>query len=220
MASASEKAIRDAVIARCREHWPEARIIHELAIGGCRADIAVVTEQHVFSFEIKSERDTLERLERQFKFFDASTHGCIVVTHECWFEKFAYANGISGLRPSPELKEYDIRATALWVFPEPAEGSWQTNVYRWRKPGRDFNFDQFRQPRAANLLGILLKEELVNEARRHRVPIKTKWSVTPIINAMAYHMTGREVAEAVCRQLRMRRFAEADEPIYPERTAA
>ncbi len=220
MASASEKVIRDAVIARCREHWPDARIIHELAIGGCRADIAVVTPEHLFAFEIKSERDTLERLDRQFKFFDASTHGCIVVTHECWFEKFTYNNGGKGVRPGPELKEYDIRATGLWVFPEPDAGDWQTERYRWRKPGRDFSFDQLRQPRAANLLGILLKEELVIEARRHGVPIKTKWPVTPIINAMAYHMTGRAVAEAVCRQLRIRRFAKADDPIYPAEIAA
>lgn len=48
MASVSEKLIRDAVTARCREHWPDGRIIHELAIGGCRADLAVVTKSHVF----------------------------------------------------------------------------------------------------------------------------------------------------------------------------
>jgi hypothetical protein len=214
MGSASERAIRDAVILRCRQHWPDGRIIHELAIGGCRADIAVVTPDHVFTFEIKSERDTLDRLETQFRFFESCSHGCILVPHERWFERFTYNNGSPGIRPGPVLEGYDHRATALWMFPEPLAGDWQTERYRWRKPGRDFSFDTIRQPRAANLLGILLKEELMTEARRHDITIKTKWPVTPIINAMAYDMTGREVAEAVCRQLRARRFAEADEPIH------
>ncbi|MCS4089755.1 hypothetical protein [Rhizobium sp. BK176] len=214
MASASEKAIREAVIARCREHWPEGRIIHELAIGGCRADLAVVTKAHVFAFEIKSERDTLTRLESQFRFFDACTHGCIVVAHEKWFEEFTYNNGSRGVRPGELLKEYDHRSLGLWAYPEPAPGYWQTERHRWRKPGREYHFDELKQPRAASLLGILLREELTIEARRHGIPFKSRWPVTPIISAMAYGMTGRQVAEAVCRQLRARTFAAADDPIF------
>lgn len=214
MASASEKAIRDAVVDRCRQHWPDGRIIHELAIGGCRADLAVVTKNHVFAFEIKSERDTLTRLDSQFRFFDGCTHGCIVVAHEKWFERFTYNNGSEGFRPCELLKEYDHKSLGLWAYPEPPTGYWQTERYRWRKPGRDYGFDEVRQPRAANLLGILLREELVIEARRHSVAFKSRWPVTPIISAMAYHMTGQQVAEAVCRQLRARRFAAADDPVY------
>lgn len=214
MASVSEKLIRDAVIARCREHWPDGRIIHELAIGGCRADLAIVTKSHVFAFEIKSERDTLTRLDGQFRFFDGATHGCIVVAHEKWFEHFNYNNGMQGLRPGELLKDYDHKALGLWLFPEPPSGYWQTERHRWRKPGRDYSFDEFRQPRAASLLGILLREELVVEAKRHSVAFKSRWPVTPIISAMAYRMTGQQVAEAVCRQLRARTFAAADEPIF------
>jgi hypothetical protein len=214
MASASEKAIRDAVIARCREHWPEGRIIHELVIGGCRADLAVVTKTHVFAFEIKSERDTLIRLESQFSFFDRCTHGCIVVAHQKWFEEFSYNSGSRGVRPRELLKEYDHRSLGLWAYPEPEPGYWQSERHRWRKPGRDYHFDEFKQPRAASLLGILLREELTIEARRHGIRFKSRWPVTPIISAMAYGMTGREVAEAVCRQLRTRTFAAADDPIF------
>jgi hypothetical protein len=214
MASVSEKVIRNAVVERCREHWPDGRIIHELMIGGCRADLAVVTKSHVFTFEIKSERDTLTRLESQFRFFDGSTHGCFVVAHEKWFERFDYNNGIQGIRPGELLKEYDHKSLGLWAFPEPSPGYWQTDRHRWRKPGRDYRFDEFRQPRAADLLGILLREELVIEARRHGIPFKSRWPVTPIISAMAYGMNGRQVSEAVCRQLRERRFAAADDPIY------
>ncbi|MBY3151048.1 hypothetical protein HFO56_01310 [Rhizobium laguerreae] len=214
MASASEKVIREAVVARCREHWPEGRIIHELAIGGCRADLAVVTKTHVFAFEIKSDRDTLSRLASQFNVFHGCTHGCFVVAHERWFEQFTYNNGSPGFRPGELLNEYDHRALGLWAFPESPHGDWQTERYRWRKPGRDYRFDQYSQPRAASLLGILLREELVLEARRHGVPFKSRWPVTPIISAMAYGMTGREVSEAVCRQLRARTFAAADAPIF------
>lgn len=213
MASSSERAIREAVVERCRTHWPDGRIIHELAIGGCRADLAVVTKTHIFAFEIKSERDTLERLPNQFRFFEGSTHGCFIVAHERWFDRFSYANGNAGFRPGSTLREYDHRSLGIWAYPEPMGDGWQYGLYKWRKPGRDFSFDEMRQPRAASLLGILLREELLIEARRHSVPYKSRWSVTPIISSMAYHMSGKEVAEAVCRQLRARRFAMADAEI-------
>lgn len=219
MASQAERDIRDAVVAKCRQHWPEARIIHELAVGGCRADLAIVTRSHLFAFEIKSERDTLERLENQVHCFREGTHGCIVVAHERWFERFSYANGISGIKPGVELDRYDHRLLGLWCYPEPDPGTWLTDRYRWRAPDKARGFDAIKQPRASYLLGVLLREELVLEARRHGVEFKSRWPVTPIISAMAYHMTGKQVAEAVCRQLRMRRFAEADAPILEEKAA-
>ena len=216
MASAAEREMRQAVVARCREYWPDGRVIHELAIGGCRADLAVVTRSHLFAFEIKSSRDKLDRLENQFRFFDRATHGCFVVADARWFETFSYDKGGEGFRPCEELRDYSWKSLGLWCYPEPEKGDWRTDMYRWRKPGQDFRFDERRQPRAGDLLGILLKEELMLEARRHGVDIRSRWSVLPIISAMAFEMTGKQVAEAVCRQLRMRRFARADPPVTPD----
>lgn len=215
MASASEIEIREAVVARCRKLWPEGRIIHELAIGGCRVDVAVVTREHVFSFEIKSEKDTLSRLANQVARFQAATHGCFVVAHEKWFERFDYDNGVPGFRPGSELGGQRHRLLGLWCYPEEAPFGPLAEKYRWKLPGR-YGFYAQAQPKSSYLLGILLRGELLSEARRHDVPIKSKWPVTPIIHSMAYHMSGAEIARATCRQLRMRSFAKADPPVLSE----
>jgi hypothetical protein len=67
--SVAEERIRTKAEAALREAWPAARIIHELVVaqGGCRIDLAAVTEDRIIAVEIKSERDVLTRLERQLR---------------------------------------------------------------------------------------------------------------------------------------------------------
>ena len=67
--SVAEERIRAKVEAGFRSAYPDARIIHELVIGACRADVVAVTPDKLVLAEIKSERDSLERLDRQTKNF-------------------------------------------------------------------------------------------------------------------------------------------------------
>src|SRR5690606_41993771 len=82
--SSAEVEIRDAVVTRMRELWPDARIIHEMNVehGSSRADVVAVQPDRLWICEIKSERDKLDRLAGQIKDFAPCCHGMIIAAHE------------------------------------------------------------------------------------------------------------------------------------------
>lgn len=207
--SASERAIRDAVASHIRRELPKARIIHELVCGGSRADLAAVDHQRVLLFEVKSEKDVLARLPTQMRDFVGVGHGVVLVAHERWFDRTPYNNG------APRLAwehESDWRCN-VWAYPEATAD--EHRRYQWRLPTFSMT-----QPRAALLLGLLWKSELLEEAARHRIAVTSRSRCPDIIDLMAWLMTGREIAQAVCRQLRARSFPEADAPIFEQAEAA
>lgn len=207
--SASERAIRDAVATFLRRELPQARIIHELVCGGSRADLAAVERERVLLFEVKSEKDVLARLPTQLRDFTGCAHGTVLIAHEKWFDKTPYNNG--NLRLAwPHRSEWRCD---VWVYPETTPDPYRS--YQWRLPR-----PSLAQPHAAALLGLLWKDELLAEAARHRIAITARSRVPDIVELMAWHMTGREIAQAVCRQLRTRPFPEADAPISEQAEAA
>lgn len=211
--SAAEREIRDYAAARLRQMMPEARIIHELVVGGCRADLAAVQPDRVTLVEIKSEKDTLKRLPEQVRQFERAAHGVIVIAHERWFNTTPYNNGNGRFVPGTDLQA-GSGINAVWAYPEladrPSYGTWSLQRFWSAQP----------EPHAARLLELCWKDELLAECKRHRIAATSRTNMTTMIRDMALLMTGREIAQAVCRQLRMRRFPEADEPIYEERSAA
>lgn len=213
MASQAERDIRDAVAEHIRGTMPAARIIHELVVGGCRADLAAVEPERVTLFEIKSSRDTLSRLDRQVRSFRAAAHRVVVVADERWFEAFEYRSGAPGFRATEALKE-GCSTAELWCFPQGRIGA---EMYRWAFP---YWRDNRPEPHAAKLLGLLWKAELLTEANRHRVAAGSRRTCPALIRDMAWLMTGKEIAQAVCRQLRQRHFPEADAPIFGLASAA
>lgn len=200
--SASERAIRDAVCAHLRSELPKARIIHELVAGWCRADLAVVEPQRLLLIEIKSEKDVLDRLDTQMRTFEKSSHGAILVAHERWFDREPYSNGAP--RIAWAHKNSGWVGCGIWAYPAPVIG----HGYRWRLPNVSL-----RQPRAYDFLSLLWRDELIAEAARHRIAVPRRARVSDIVDLMSWMMTGREIAQAVCRQLRARAFPEADAPI-------
>ncbi len=62
-----------------RRHEP-VRVFEELVIGKSRADAIVVTRDSLLGFEIKSDRDSLSRLEKQVHNYDRFCDYCYVVT--------------------------------------------------------------------------------------------------------------------------------------------
>lgn len=207
--SASERAIRDAVAAFLRRELPRARIIHELVCGGSRADLAAVERERVLLFEVKSEKDVLARLPRQLRDFTACAHGTVLIAHEKWFDKTPYDNGRERLA-WPHRADWRCD---VWVYPETTPDPFR--LHQWRLPRLSL-----AQPHAAALLGLLWKDELLAEAARHRIAVTARSRMPDIVELMAWHMTGREIARAVCRQLRTRPFPEADAPILETAEAA
>jgi len=210
--SASERAIRDAVASRLGQMLPEARIIHELVVGGCRADLAAVTEERVTLVETKSERDTLKRLPEQVRQFERAAHEVIVVAHERWFDTSPYRNGSPRFVPCEDLAAVSGQY-GLWAYPEitdrPVYGSWSLHRFPSTRP----------EPHAARLLEMCWRAELLEECHRHRIAVGSRATRPVLIRDMAWLLSGKEIARAVCRQLRKREFPEAG-PVMLERVAA
>lgn len=207
MASAAEREIRDTLVAWLHRELPEARIIHELKCGGRRADLAAVEREQIWLFEIKSERDTLDRLGEQVKAFLSAAHYTIVVAHERWFDCTPYGNGMPRLAwPHDTGGRHET-----WCYPDPDAAKSPYGLYRWRLPTRTL-----RQPRAWNLLELLWRTELQCECERHGIPVRSRDALPRLMERMAWRMTGEQIARAVCRQLRARSFPEADPPVLQE----
>ncbi|RWB67575.1 hypothetical protein [Mesorhizobium sp.] len=207
--SSAEVEIRDAVVARFRQLWPDARIIHEMNVegGAARADIAAVQPERLWICEIKSERDTLSRLPQQLRFFGPSCHALIVAAHAKW----TLSPGMSGphgkhggrSRLPSKLDEatkglgylYD-----LWEYPEPVS-------MRWRQP-----YTQ-QVPWYRRMLELLWADEVRAVAAEHRISCMPRTPAYKLAPDIARMLTGREIEHAVCTHLRARTFAEADPPI-------
>lgn len=201
--SCAEEAIRSELDARLHRMMPDARIIHELVVGGCRADVAAVEPCRISLFEIKSERDTLERLAEQVRSFLPASHWCCVVAARKWFDETPYKTGHPRLAWPLGGMGYDI-----WCHPEPVEDF--PADYRWRIPPRLHL--AARRPNTMSMLEILWRDELAAEAAKHRISYRSRASKTALMSEMFDLMTGREITAAVCRRLRMRSFPRADAP--------
>jgi hypothetical protein len=200
--------MRDVVAAHLRAAIPNVRIVHELVCGSCRADIAAVSIDRIVLVELKSERDVLKRAEKQMDTFGRLAHGAVLVLDQKFFDRTPYNNGAARC-VAPDGWERSVDGE-VWHYPQPSPSAdyGSGSLYRWQLPR-----PSLRQPRAFDFLGLLWRAELVDEAVRHRIDAHRKMDMVTIAAAMAWHMTGREIAEAVCRQLRLRSFPEADEPI-------
>jgi hypothetical protein len=210
--SAAEREIRDAVAAFIRCNMPDARVVHELVVGQCRADLAAVESERLTLFEIKSSKDKLTRLERQHRMFTRAAHETIVVADRKWFEEFTYERSEArGYRAGPGLECVSI--LNLWRFPQPEPGEFAYHD-RWRLPRVTME-----QPHAQRMLDLLWADELRAECLRHNISASSRTNRFTMMTDMAWLLTGKEIARAVCRQLRGRAFPEADAPII-ERAAA
>lgn len=69
--SDEELAMRRAIATWGRPRWPDARLVHELVVGASRIDMAFVGPEYLVGIEIKSSRDTLDRLHDQHRVFSA-----------------------------------------------------------------------------------------------------------------------------------------------------
>lgn len=193
---------------------PDARIIHEMVVGGCRADLAAVSPERVVLVEIKSEKDTLRRLPMQLKAFRRAAHEVIVVAHEKWFDRTPYNTGQPRCVPGAEIADIVNAQCDVWMYPEPPAPTHIVNG-GWH---RSRSWSPQLEPRASELLLLLWRAELLAEADRHRVCTSRGATVMHIVREMSWHMTGREIAQAVCRQLRRRPFPEADPAILTSLT--
>lgn len=208
--SAHEQEIRDAVVIRLRELFPSARIVHELNVAGQgsnRIDVAAIDINGIAGVEIKSKADTLKRLADQMKAFRKCCHRVIVAAHE---KHLVVPEGYRTKRtlaaPEWSANPWSQLAT-VWSWPQVPHEPWELD-----KKALD---PKARQPHAYRLLEMLWADELRYEANHHGIAAGPSQARDVMIRAMAWEMTGQEIAQAVCRQLRAREFAEADAILSP-----
>jgi len=193
MASEAERHLRNLAVERLRQLMPDARIVHELNVetGKCRVDLAAVAPDRLVFVEIKSRKDTLDRLPEQCRVFKPTCHRLAVVyASERWDVETIY------------------RATNYGC------DIWPDNGSRWELS------NSFHPPNTSAMLNLLWRDELWHEATRAGFQPHKRDSRSPLMHRLWNGLTGTEIVSAVCRQLRARSFAEADAPIFEARIAA
>lgn len=197
MASPSEKRIRIKCEAFLRARYPDARIIHEFVVGGCRLDMAAVTTDEIILLELKSERDVLDRLERQCKTATWLGGDLFLVLNEKWL-------GADHEVPwsCTTLYEYEGREDLVYMLGR--------QEYQLRPPGTPKHYGHRWNNRS--LLQLLLKDELLGLA----APLggKRRNDVVTLADMVHEELGCAAIRRYVCAALRARRFGwECDPPI-------
>lgn len=184
--SSEELEMRDHIETWGRARWPDARVFHELVISECRVDIAFIRPNDLIGVEIKSSKDVLTRLEKQVRVFHDHIPEFWVAIAEKWKD-----------HPDKPYCYNEIVVGAQGVVPSQF----------YHRPHRNkLVYDA--------MLRLLWADEARSIAVRKgcvsgkRVPLHT------VLPELALRLTGSEILEEVCRELRGRptRF-KADEPI-------
>ncbi len=192
--SSAEWEIRDALVSSFHENEPNARIVHELNVAGTgsnRADLGIVFPDTLVLIEIKSAKDTLSRLEPQFEAFQKCSHMVLIVAYEKHFNE------------QNHLKDCE------WM-------RWSHREHVWKYPAKAWTFPRYKafvEPHAYAFLDMLWAEELKDALEYHQLGWPKGAPRWELIRDLTLKLTGKQVRETVCRQLRQREFAEADAPI-------
>lgn len=210
--SAAEERLRLKAVEALRRARPGARIAHELNMAGSgsiRLDLAAVDLEHLILVEIKSERDKLDRLKDQLRAAqDVANEVWLVITVRHAEKIIAAANFITGRVADAELYELLGRTKVLI---ENTAGELQILTRGsgdWPMDGPPQGL--FPDPRA--LWAVLW----ANEMRAELSAWGCSSSMAPMTRFAVDSLTGRQIRQAVCRQLRARPFARADAPVGRE----
>ncbi len=205
--SSEELAMRDALDAWGRTRWPDARVVHELVTGACRIDMAFVSPDHLVGVEIKSSRDTLDRLKAQEEAFAA----CIP---ELWV----------ALAPKWQGKSNEAGYHTGVVIV--ADGRVDHTIRFRSGSGHDYAFERkpdLNRALTVPMLDLLWRNELHAIAARVGAWKPKGTPARPVlIGAIARALTGDQIVAEVCRELRARdAFWRSDPPVVlPGYTAA
>ena len=231
--SAAEERIRAKVVETLRRQLgPSYRIIHELVVeqGGCRLDVAAVSEDELVVVEIKSEKDVLKRLADQVrvarkvaqktwvvvadkhlpavKAMTESTityevYGPIQFAHN--YRRLAGPEQVRPVLRSENNPTYFGELNYCRILTEDDAGGLTL------APGIGYG-ERPPRPQPGEMLKMLWADELRGFARRFGAGATTPREQTMLL--AIEHASGREIRRAVCAALRARSFPRADPPTY------
>lgn len=185
--SSEELAMRDHVEAWGRARFSDARVFHELVIGECRLDIAFIRPKDLIGVEIKSSKDVLTRLEKQKRIFGQCLPEFWLAIAPKWKDS-----------PDKPYFRNEIIVGENGVEP-PLYGGWQpfrnSGVY-------------------SAMLELLWADEARSIAARKGCLSGKNTPRHAVIPELALRLTGAEILEEVCRELRGRSTKfKADAPV-------
>ena len=226
--SIAEERIRAKAEVLLRRLFPSGRIIHELGVGSYGSsviDLASVTPDLIAGIEVKSERDVLTRLPRQYRYARKVVDLYALCAAPAVAEKVKrlqqshtdeyedqYVDGrLIGHRAKAN-PEYIPDLADLDVLVEADDGF--CPGYSWASDNNEFSVIHRLNPAILNpshRLEMLWAEELRAIAAPFGVTARSNRG--QCINMISEGMTGREVRRAVCAALRRRTFARADQSL-------
>lgn len=229
--SSEELEMRALIVPRLRAQWPDARIVHELPLrySTNRIDLAAIRPSEIIAVEIKSSRDTNERLEAQLRAFAPISSRIIVALAPKWnenleglTEKIAMRGGGLATQYTPRFTETQaiVNSVKRW---HPWIETWTVDSAAGAVEVTDPLYSRANgQPWLAQMLHMLHVDELKMVAARHQVSAgirPTHWTLYQQCSAM---MTGREIVGSVCAMLRSRGAfgADSDPPVDASEWAA
>jgi hypothetical protein len=183
--SAEELAMRAMMDAELRYAFPQARIIHELGLrySTNSIDIAAVTAHQIIGVEIKSSRDTLDRLEKQVRAFAPFCSLVFIAVAPRWVDQ---AQRIAERCGAPNVIVEACCAATGRIVVDPFWVAHRTQRHGW----------------ALRQLDALRVSELEIVAAQFGVAPRS--SHAKLVDSLCDHLTGREVRRAVCDTLRHR----------------
>ncbi|HAG69447.1 MAG TPA: hypothetical protein DCL38_05685 [Lachnospiraceae bacterium] len=126
------------------------RVFEELVIGKSRADAIVVTRERILGFEIKSDRDSLIRLEKQVHNYDRFCDYCYIVT---------------GLHYLDRIEEHVPAHWGIMDILSDENGGLHIETYR----GAVRNPAERPTVKLKNQMNLLWRSELMEIVRRYRL---------------------------------------------------
>lgn len=173
--SSEEFEMRSAVEAWGRQRWPDARLVHELVVAQvCRVDMAFIGPDYIVGVEIKSSRDTLERLDQQFRVFREHLSAVVFAVAPKWSDEC----GRRGVHPVIAVSDGVVEAPY-------------------------FN-SRIDRTITSQMLRLLWADEARRIAGRMRISASIRDPLYKLLPLLAQGLTGREIVTEVCRELRGR----------------
>ena len=189
--SSEELSMREHVVAWGRARWPDARVYHELDVGDCRIDLAFIRPADLIGFEIKSSKDSLDRLEKQMRVYGQHLPEVWLAVAPKWERT-----------PSVYLSNTLVVDAAAGV----------------QRPSYGFPPGQRRHYVWPAMLCLLLSPEVRAVARRRGFAYPSRTPAYKVRQDLALRMTGESIRDEVCRELRARRTNwPADPPVTAPR---
>lgn len=170
-----------------RAKWPDARVFHELVVSDCRVDMAFIRPNDLIGVEIKSSKDVLTRAEKQVRTFGMHFPEFWVAIAPKWEN-----------HPDKPYCHNEIIVGETGIEP-------RRFYFRPQRNGQCYS----------TMLSLVWADEARAIAGRKGCLANKRQSLTSLLPELALRLTGAEILEEVCRQLRSRPTAfKADPPIY------